>query len=103
MPEVIRLNVSNGARQSHLFIVGWLALVAEKIGCAVWGSKNLLQSERMTKNETCSRAVTYNCGNASMLIDLAGELTSSAEPALLNAYQQASSNGARLVILNFRQ
>jgi len=40
---------------------------------------------------------------ASMLIDLAGELTSSAETALLNAYQQASSNGARLVILNFRQ
>ena len=38
-----------------------------------------------------------------MLIDLAGELTSSAETALLNAYQQASSNGARLVILNFRQ
>jgi anti-anti-sigma factor len=38
-----------------------------------------------------------------MLIDLAGELTSSAETALLNAYQQASSNGARLVILNLRQ
>jgi anti-anti-sigma factor len=37
------------------------------------------------------------------IIDLAGQLTSSAEPALLNAYQQASSNGARLVILNFKQ
>ena len=36
-------------------------------------------------------------------IDLADELTSSAEAALLNAYKQASSNGARLVILNFRQ
>src|SRR5262249_37721122 len=37
------------------------------------------------------------------VIDLAGELTSSAEPALLNAYQLASSDGARLVILNFKQ
>jgi anti-anti-sigma factor len=37
------------------------------------------------------------------IIDLAGELASSAEAALLNAYQQASSNGARLVILNFKQ
>ena len=37
------------------------------------------------------------------VIDLAGELTSSVEPALLNAYQQASSDGARVVILNFSQ
>ena len=37
------------------------------------------------------------------VIDLAGELTSSAEPALLNAYQLASSDGARLLILNFKQ
>jgi anti-anti-sigma factor len=35
------------------------------------------------------------------IIDLAGELTSSAEATLLNAYQQASSDGARVVILNF--
>ena len=37
------------------------------------------------------------------VIDLAGELTSSVEPAVLNAYQQASTNGARVVILNFSQ
>jgi anti-anti-sigma factor len=37
------------------------------------------------------------------VVDLAGELTSSVEPALLGAYQQASSNGARVVILNFKQ
>jgi anti-anti-sigma factor len=37
------------------------------------------------------------------IIDLAGELTSSVEAALLNAYQQASSAGARVVILNFSQ
>jgi anti-anti-sigma factor len=37
------------------------------------------------------------------VIDLAGELTSSVEPALLNAYKQASSDGARVVILNFSQ
>ena len=34
------------------------------------------------------------------IIDLAGELTSSVDAALLNAYQQASSD-ARVVILNF--
>jgi len=37
------------------------------------------------------------------IIDLAGELTSSVEPALLSAYQQANSNGSRVVILNFKQ
>jgi anti-anti-sigma factor len=37
------------------------------------------------------------------IIDLAGELTSSVEAALQSAYQQASSNGARVVILNFKQ
>ena len=37
------------------------------------------------------------------VIDLAGELTSSVEPALLSAYQQANSNGSRVVILNFKQ
>jgi anti-anti-sigma factor len=35
------------------------------------------------------------------IIDLAGELTSSVEATLLNAYQQASNDGARVVILNF--
>ena len=35
------------------------------------------------------------------IIDLAGELTSSAEDALLNAYQQTSNDGARVLILNF--
>jgi anti-anti-sigma factor len=35
------------------------------------------------------------------IIDLAGELTSSVEATLLNAYEQASSAGARVVILNF--
>jgi len=34
-------------------------------------------------------------------IDLAGELTSSSDTALLNAYQQVSNEGARVVILNF--
>jgi anti-anti-sigma factor len=37
------------------------------------------------------------------VIDLAGELTSSVDAALLNAYQQASKDGARVVILNFSQ
>jgi anti-anti-sigma factor len=35
------------------------------------------------------------------IIDLAGELTSSVEATLLNAYEQASSDGARVLILNF--
>ena len=35
------------------------------------------------------------------VIDLAGELTSSTDAALLNAYQQVSDNRARVVILNF--
>jgi anti-anti-sigma factor len=35
------------------------------------------------------------------VIDLAGELTSSSDTALLNAYQQVSNDGARAVILNF--
>ncbi len=35
------------------------------------------------------------------IIDLGGELTSSAEGALRNAYQQASNDGARVLILNF--
>src|SRR6516165_4986152 len=35
------------------------------------------------------------------VIDLAGELTSSTDVELLNAYQQASKDGARVVILNF--
>jgi anti-anti-sigma regulatory factor len=37
------------------------------------------------------------------IIDLAGELTSSVDAALLNAYYQVSSEGARVVILNFSQ
>ena len=37
------------------------------------------------------------------IIDLAGELKSSVEPGLLNAYQEATSKGARVLILNFRQ
>jgi anti-anti-sigma factor len=37
------------------------------------------------------------------IIDLAGELTSSVEASVLSAYQQASSEGARVVILNFSQ
>jgi len=36
------------------------------------------------------------------IIDLAGELTSSAERAVLNAYEQASDNRARVLILNFK-
>jgi anti-anti-sigma factor len=35
------------------------------------------------------------------IIDLAGELTSSVDAALLKAYYQVSSDGARVVILNF--
>lgn len=35
------------------------------------------------------------------VIDLAGELTSSTDAELLNAYQQVSKDGARVVILNF--
>jgi anti-anti-sigma factor len=35
------------------------------------------------------------------VIDLAGELTSSIDAALLNAYRQVSDDGARVIILNF--
>src|SRR5262245_37264469 len=35
------------------------------------------------------------------VLDVMGELTSSADSALLNAYEQASSDGARVLILNF--
>jgi anti-anti-sigma factor len=35
------------------------------------------------------------------VIDLAGELTSSTDVELLNAYQRVSKDGARVVILNF--
>jgi anti-anti-sigma factor len=35
------------------------------------------------------------------IIDLAGELTSSVEATLLDAYQKASNEGARVIILNF--
>jgi anti-anti-sigma regulatory factor len=37
------------------------------------------------------------------VIDLTGELTSTAEGAVLNAYKQASENHARVLILNFSQ
>ena len=37
------------------------------------------------------------------VIDLAGELTSSTDAELLNAYQQVSKDGARVIILNFSQ
>lgn len=37
------------------------------------------------------------------ILDLTGELTTSVDSALLNAYQQVSSDGARVVILNFGQ
>jgi anti-anti-sigma factor len=36
------------------------------------------------------------------VIDLVGELTSKTTPALMDAYQQASKDGARALILNFR-
>ncbi len=35
------------------------------------------------------------------IIDLAGDLTSSADAALLNAYDQVTGQGARVVVLNF--
>jgi anti-sigma B factor antagonist len=35
------------------------------------------------------------------VIDVQGELTSAAEPALMDAYTQASANGVRTIILNF--
>ena len=35
------------------------------------------------------------------ILDLMGELTSSSDGALLNAYEQASREGARVLILNF--
>jgi len=37
------------------------------------------------------------------IIDLAGELTSSVQDGLLNASEQASSEGARVLVLNFSQ
>lgn len=35
------------------------------------------------------------------IIDLAGEVTSAAELPLMNAYEEASKNGVRAIVLNF--
>lgn len=44
--------------------------------------------------------VRPSTGSAS-IIDVQGEITSFAESALMDAYTQASSNGAKNIILNF--
>ena len=40
-------------------------------------------------------------GSASSIIDIQGEINAFAENALMDAYTQASANGARAIILNF--
>lgn len=42
-----------------------------------------------------------NFGSQISIIDIVGEVTSSAENALMDAYTQASSAGAREILLNF--
>jgi anti-sigma B factor antagonist len=39
--------------------------------------------------------------SAAGIIDITGQVTASAEAALMDAYTQASDNGARAIILNF--
>jgi anti-sigma B factor antagonist len=40
-------------------------------------------------------------GDTASIVDIQGEITAFAEQALMDAYAQASSGGARAVILNF--
>ena len=42
-----------------------------------------------------------SAGEAASIIDVRGEITSFAENALMDAYTQASSGGAKIIILNF--
>jgi anti-sigma B factor antagonist len=49
--------------------------------------------------------VTMNvrkAGGAASIIDIEGEVTAFAEQVLSEAYGQASANGARAIVLNFR-
>jgi anti-sigma B factor antagonist len=41
-------------------------------------------------------------GDATSIIDIEGEVTAFAEQVLSEAYDQASANGARAIVLNFR-
>lgn len=40
-------------------------------------------------------------GDQTSIIDIQGEVTAAAENALMDAYTQASTSGARVIILNF--
>ncbi|HUE76059.1 MAG TPA: STAS domain-containing protein [Chloroflexota bacterium] len=40
-------------------------------------------------------------GDQTSVIDIQGEVTAAAENALMDAYTQSSTNGARVIILNF--
>jgi anti-sigma B factor antagonist len=42
-----------------------------------------------------------SAGNGTSVLDIRGEVTAAAESALMDAYTQASSSGARSIILNF--
>jgi anti-sigma B factor antagonist len=42
-----------------------------------------------------------SAGNGTSVLDIRGEVTAAAESALMDAYTQASSTGARSIILNF--
>jgi anti-anti-sigma factor len=47
--------------------------------------------------------VTVRFEQGATIIDLAGDVTTFAEDAIHKAYQDASSDGARIIIFNFRE
>src|SRR5918912_1038724 len=62
------------------------------------------EAYRTRRNEMPEAQVKMNvreAGEKASIIDVEGELTAFAEAVLMDAYNQASSGGARAIILNF--
>jgi anti-anti-sigma factor len=66
------------ALESHNLLIGDVTMTSEKIQLAV----------RKTSPQTC-------------VIDITGEINAFAENALMDAYTQATSQGAKQIVLNF--
>ena len=52
-------------------------------------------------SDTKVAATVRNAGEAASIVDIQGEITSFAEGILMDAYKQASGDGAKTIILNF--
>ena len=52
-------------------------------------------------NQSTVTMTVRKAGSSASIIDIHGEINASAEPVLMDAYNQACADGARTILLNF--